>query len=128
MLRLANKPMEIQMPKRKAPLPIFCVRQGDVLLVDATYRSNGIPASASRRKPEPRGVVLMHGEVTGHAHVLEADKVRYFDAAAERFLQIVAPVGLKHEEHGTIMLDAGGRLQQAFQVEDFGEEVRHVAD
>lgn len=113
----------------------FSVRQGDVLLVDASYR--GLPkGDAKEIKPEDRGVVLMHGEVTGHAHVLEKERVAYLDYGAERFVRIIENlVPLKHDEHSAIPLDraalvnpADGRLQQAFQVEDFGAEVRRVAD
>ena len=104
----------------------YCVRHGDVLLVDAAYRG-GMPATATEEQTKGR-VILAHGEVTGHAHAIEdCTKVRVFDAAAERFLQISEKVALSHEEHSTIMLNKG-RLQQAFQVEDFGEEVRRVAD
>lgn len=123
------------MPKVKQGVVPFCVRQGDVLLVDAAYRG-GMPADAKPVIPESRGVVLMHGEVTGHAHVLERKAVNYFDAGAERFVQIVKNLTpIRHEEHGDIPLDRAalvnpddGTLQQAFQVEDFGEEVRRVAD
>lgn len=123
----------------QAPLSL---RQGDVLLVDASYRG-GMPADATAVKPEARGTVLAHGEHTGHAHVLDRKKVKYFDAGAQRFVQIIEnlaplehtkPDGLK-AEHDAIALDRAalvnptdGKLQQAFQVEDFGEEVRRVAD
>lgn len=118
--------------KRKIP---YCVRQGDVLLVDAAYRG-ALPTDLVPVKPDGNRIVLMHGEVTGHAHVLEKGAVGYFDANAERFVQIVTNLApLKHEEHDQIHLDrralvnpSDGRLQQAFQVEDFGEEVRRVAD
>ena len=115
--------------------PPFSARQGDVLLVDAAYRGD-MPADAKPVPLENGRVVLMHGELTGHAHAVEKKKVALFDAGAERFIQIVengAP--LKHEEHDTIALDRSalvnpetGRLQQAFQCEDYGDEVRRVAD
>ena len=114
-------------------MKVFSVRQGDVLLVDADYRGNkdGTIVSATER-----GNVLAHGEVTGHAHVIERDKAAIFDVAGERFVQIIENLApLKHEEHGEIPLDrlalvnpASGRLQQAFQVEEQGEEVRRVQD
>lgn len=123
----------------QAPLSL---RQGDVLLVDAAYRG-GMPTNAKAVKLEARGTVLARGEHTGHAHVLERKKVKYFDAGAQRFVQIVENlVPLEHTkpdgskaEHDAIALDRAalvnpvdGKLQQAFQVEDFGEEVRRVAD
>lgn len=111
--------------KTKAP---YCVRQGDVLLVDATYRG-GIPADATKIAVTG-DTILAHGEVTGHAHrIKEQSPVDYFDHQAERYLQAVFEAPLTHEEHGTIpILPRKGGYQQAFQVEDFGEEVRRVAD
>lgn len=102
--------------------PKLMYRQGDVLLVKSTAR---IPVSA---KPVDGEVILAYGEVTGHAHrIVEADKASYFDANAERFLQIAERTALSHEEHSAIILERGV-YRQAFQVEDFGEEVRRVAD
>lgn len=105
----------------------YSVRQGDVLLVDAAYRS-GVPADATEITATER-VVLAYGEVTGHAHAIaEPVKTKYFDARAERFLCLLQDVTLRHEEHGAILLDAGRQYQQAFQCEDFGTEVRRVSD
>lgn len=107
-------------------------RQGDVLVVLTAVAA--LPAGAKEIKPEPgRGIVLAHGEVTGHAHAIKVPvrkgepPVRYWDAGAERFIQVLDKVSLKHEEHSAIVLEKG-TYKQAFQVEDFGEEVRRVAD
>lgn len=108
----------------------YSIRQGDVLLVAADYRGwkDGQDVTPKDR------IVLAHGEVTGHAHAIAKPKkvARYFDAAAERFLQALAGATLRHEEHSAILLSpedgARGRYQQAFQVEEQGEEVRRVAD
>jgi len=113
--------------KRKIPITF---RQGDVALVFSQI--DALPSGAKEIKPESRGIVLAHGEVTGHAHRIEIPaktrgKVRYWDAGAERYLQVLEQVTLKHEEHGAILLDKG-IYRQAFQVEDFGPEVRRVAD
>lgn len=107
-------------------------RQGDVALVLPLAQIDAIPAGAKEIKPEARGIVLAHGEVTGHAHRIEVPKkeqhkVRYWDAGAERYLQVLERATLRHEEHGEIVLDKG-IYRQAFQVEDFGTEVRRVAD
>lgn len=117
------------MKSKQAP---YCVRQGDVLLVAASYRG-GIPVKAKEIKPERSRLVLAHGEVTGHAHAIavktKAPAVRYFDEGAERFIAIAENASLTHEEHGAILLNPeNGHLQQAFQVEDFGEEIRRVVD
>lgn len=121
--------------KKNATAVPYSVRQGDVLLVDCAYRGD-MPKGATPMPLEKGRVVLMHGELTGHAHAVERGKVALFDAGAERFVQIIENrAALKHEEHDAIALDSAalvnpqtGRLQQAFQVEDFGEEVRRVAD
>lgn len=101
-------------------------RQGDVLIVDAAYR--GIK-DGGKELLEGNDIVFMHGEVTGHAHriVEPKAKARLFDVQAERYLQVVQEATITHEEHAPIIL-CEGRYQQAFQVEEQGEEVRRVAD
>ena len=101
------------------------LRQGDVLLQSVKV----IPAGATEIEGD---VILAYGEVTGHAHAIklpdtERHKVRYWNAGAERFLQVMETVALTHEEHSEIVLDKG-IYRQGFQVEDFGEEVRRVQD
>lgn len=101
------------------------MRQGDVLL----QRVDALPEGVTEIKGD---VILAYGEVTGHAHAIrlpetERSKVKYWNAGAERFLQVMGKVALTHEEHGEIVLDKG-IYRQGFQVEDFGEEVRRVAD
>ena len=115
---------------KKTHQPPFSFRQGDVLLVAASYRGEKIGAPVP---VEGNRVVLAHGEVTGHAHAVYApEKVSYFDADAERFLYALRDVPLGHEEHAAVFLSPGdranGKYQQAFQVEERGEEVRRVAD
>lgn len=103
------------------------IRQGDVLLVAV----QSLPAGAVDVTPDG-DVILAYGEVTGHAHRIvqtkAAPKVRVWSAAGERFLQLVtAEAPLTHEEHDAIALTAP-LYQQIHQVEDFGQEVRRVAD
>lgn len=102
-------------------------RQGDVLLMLVA----ALPEGAKDITPKD-GIVLAHGEVTGHAHRIdvpkkEQGKVRYWDAGAERYLQVLEQVTLRHEEHGAVLLEKG-IYRQGFQVEDFGPEVRRVQD
>lgn len=109
----------------------FSVRQGDVLLVAASYRG-AIPDTAIPIEPEQDRVVLAHGEVTGHAHVAVpqpgvTERPVLLDANAERFLHVAQEAAMRHEEHGAIVLREG-RYQQAFQVEEQGDEVRPVTD
>ena len=98
-------------------------RQGDVLLVEVA----AIPAGA--KDITGKDIVLMHGEVTGHAHRIAKPKGKavLLDVQAERYLQIVSEATVRHEEHAPIVLREG-KYQQAFQVEEQGEEVRRVAD
>ena len=111
------------------PAP-FCVRQGDVLLVDAAYRGDKFASGEAVKSADGR-IVLAFGEVTGHAHVVvtptRTKKPVLRDAQAERYLQVLSEATIRHEEHGPIVLHEG-RFQQAFQVEEQGEEVRQVAD
>lgn len=98
-------------------------RQGDVCLI----RVAKLPKGADLVKVDG-DVILAHGEVTGHAHrIKDADKTRVYDAGAERFIEVMEAVALTHEEHGTVLLEKGV-YRQAFQCEDFGTEVRRVAD
>lgn len=99
-------------------------RQGDVLLIQVRQ----LPKGATETKIDG-DLILMHGEVTGHAHrIAHPDgKVRVFDSGAERFIRAMVDTPLTHEEHGTITIPPG-IYRQAFQVEERGEEVRRVAD
>jgi len=101
------------------------LRQGDVLLQLVDKLPKGL-------KEISGPVILAHGEVTGHAHVItlpdtERHKVKYWDGGAERYIQALERVTVTHEEHAPIVLEPG-IYKQGFQVEDFGEEVRDVAD
>lgn len=85
-------------------------RQGDVLLIE-THLSRMQKLRAMMR-PVPRDegrIVLAYGEVTGHAHAIEApEKVATLtEAENARFLLLVKDVDLVHEEHDTVTLPAG---------------------
>lgn len=109
-------------------------RQGDVLLIAVA----AIPQGAKDVTPEDR-IVIAEGEVTGHAHAVypEVDQARprqkpvmparMWDAGAERFLQVVGPTALKHEEHAPVQLDPGN-YRVVHQREYGPEEIRRVAD
>ena len=103
------------------------IRQGDVLLIEV----KSLPKGAKDVTPEG-DVILAFGEVTGHAHRIAqtkaAPKVRVWDAAGERFIQLVtADAALTHEEHAPAVLDRP-LYRQIYQIEERGEEVRRVAD
>jgi hypothetical protein len=83
-------------------------RQGDVLLelVESAELGKEIP-----RDPQ-RGVVLAYGEATGHAHAIaDSGATLYFGkdkaANADRFLRVLRPVSLRHDEHAPVALVPG---------------------
>lgn len=79
-------------------------RQGDVLLQPV----GTLPLGAKEVHVDG-DVILKRGEATGHAHrIADAPgKVRVWDAGAERFLQVLETVSLRHEEHATIDIAPG---------------------
>ena len=107
------------------------VRQGDVFLelvedVESVELGERVPLDKGR-------VVLAYGEATGHSHAI-SDKgaILFFakDKAAnqDRFLRVLRPVSLRHEEHAPIELPQGlyrVRRQREWQDSD---EPRVVAD
>lgn len=110
-------------------------RQGDVYL-------SKMPTTVTPGKLIPaveRGTVLAYGEVTGHAHTLDPTKAQLYElpdelkadlpeAANARFLRVLEPVELLHEEHGPIMLEPGD-YYTAIQIEwDDLAEWRRVQD
>lgn len=99
------------------------IRQGDVLLFPVAK----LPKGAVEVTPDKGDVILAFGEVTGHAHRIQAPSARVFDFGAERYIQILEKTALTHEEHTAIMLDKG-IYRQAFQHEEKRAEIRRVAD
>ncbi len=94
-------------------------RQGDVLIRQVA----AIPAASQLGTPDAQNkIVLALGEATGHHHRIENVKVgehesaRIFSFGAERFLQVMESVALRHEEHSTIQLPPGN-YQIAIQIE-----------
>lgn len=101
------------------------VRQGDVLLVPVKAIPEGTKSAMEKGR-----AVLAYGEVTGHAHVIDAPKrsLNYrVTPEGKRFVELIKKVVLRHEEHSAIHL-VEGKMQQGFQVEDYGQEIRRVAD
>lgn len=82
------------------------IRQGDVALI----RVEAIPASAVPVHRDRGRLVLRYGEVTGHAHVIdapEAEATLLTTEEGERFLRLVRAAPLRHEEHGTLDVPPG---------------------
>ena len=82
--------------------------QGDVSL----FPVESIPEDLKSVKREGGRIVLREGEVTGHAHVIDAPGAEMFvqddlNEMADRFLRVETEVELTHEEHGTIVVPPG---------------------
>ena len=105
------------------------IRQGDILLIPVTDTP---PATT----PVPRDngrVVLAYGEVTGHAHTINADRVTLVtaqqadDLRAWLLVETSEPVALLHEEHDTVTIPPG-IFEVRRQREYSPEEIHVVAD
>lgn len=79
------------------------VRQGDLLLVPVAAVPEGARELGSGR------LVLLRGEATGHAHVVEDERASLHGWSPTRYLRVegVEPVLLVHEEHDPLRLGPG---------------------
>lgn len=79
-------------------------RQGDVLVVrDDEAKIEGEKQARARGR-----LVIAEGEVTGHAHAIDAGgAVLYGDDPTMRILDVIDTVDLVHDEHATITLPPG---------------------
>lgn len=81
-------------------------RQGDVLL----RQVRALPEEATKIPASGR-IVLAHGEVTGHAHAIEAGQAEEYQTSSkdsvQRFLRVMEHADVTHEEHATVPLPAG---------------------
>jgi len=78
-------------------------RQGDVLLVQ-------IDSLPNKLKPVPLDqarVILAYGEVTGHAHAIEALQAVLYQKDDKRYLSVPIGAVLRHEEHAELPIAAG---------------------
>ena len=128
--------------KTKKVSVLAAIRQGDVLLVPVSALPSGL-----QPVPLDKGrIVLAYGEVTGHAHAIAdhadshaADRAEEIADAAiaraklwrapsgDRYLEVTAPVTLRHEEHTAHTL-APGIYKLPSQVEYTPAALRRVAD
>lgn len=128
------------MPKKSKFLQF---RQGDVFLQQVAK----LPEGCAEVPLENGRIVLMHGEVTGHAHAIAdhgwADAKKIADAAiglagrrarllqaanGTRYLEVGETVSLSHEEHTTHAIPPG-IYEIPVQMEHTSEHVvRQVAD
>ncbi len=102
------------------------IRQGDVLLVKVRRQS----LTEAKPMPRDRGrIVLAYGEVTGHAHAIDAALAELFEEKdGQLYLKISGTdAELRHEEHGAIAIPPG-TYRVVRQVEYTPQEIRRVAD
>jgi hypothetical protein len=98
-------------------------RQGDVLIM----KVDSMPPEAVPVEPDGDRVVLAYGEVTGHAHALSVSGASLYEHTEGRFLKVVAPSALVHEEHSPIELDPG--IYKVIRQREYApREVRFVSD
>lgn len=129
------------MDTKKIEQPI--IRQGDVCLKPVA----ALPAGCTEVPMDGDRIVLAYGEVTGHAHAIADHGVTPMSAEAaseiaeaaiararllraptgERYLQVIAPVTLRHEEH-TAHTIAPGIYHLPTQVEYTPAELLRVVD
>lgn len=79
-------------------------RQGDVLLVKVDM--DAIPNGAVQQDADGR-IVLAYGEVTGHAHAIDASFAALYQYKSDRLLEAKPGARLVHEEHSAIDLAPG---------------------
>jgi len=81
------------------------MRHGDVWIEACDV----IPEGAIKVMPEARGYVLAEGEVTGHAHTIEATPdVEMFEKDGTLYLRVSGDgVGLRHQEHAERVIPRG---------------------
>jgi len=117
--------------KAKKPAPPankftpWMARQGDVLLTGIET----MPADAVEQK-RPRGasLVLQQGNATGHAHQIKARACSLHVKGDARYLRVVEPVDLTHEEHKTVLIPAGDYIVSIHHEYSPGELPRQVLD
>jgi hypothetical protein len=81
------------------------IRQGDVLMV----RIVQLPAHATivGQNQIPGRIVVAHGELTGHNHALAVGDAELYRTPLHRYLRVIRPTILEHEEHASIAIDPG---------------------
>lgn len=74
--------------------------------------------------------VIMKGEITGHAHIIEKTKTKlYMDDRNIMYVKVEEPAELTHEEHGKIIIPSGNyRIDRVKEYDPFEKELRDVQD
>jgi hypothetical protein len=85
------------------------------------------PEGLEQVDPSGDRVILAEGEATGHYHAASASDAVLLAKGTERFLRVVRPTMLKHDEHREIKLPAG-TFRVVRQREYSPGEIRQVSD
>jgi hypothetical protein len=99
-------------------------QQGDVLIFTIDKLPKGLVI-------EENNTVVQHGEATGHAHRFQQGtaEILQHPETKERYLKVVKPMALTHEEHAKVEVPPGlykiGIVQE---YDHFKEEARKVRD
>jgi hypothetical protein len=93
---------------------------------DVQVKPSSIPKNAKKINTD----ILQHGEATGHAHRLYGDKFTVYETPEkQKYLKLVKPVALRHEEHKEIVIAPGTyRIDITREYDHFEEEARKVID
>lgn len=108
----------------KKSKPLLMLRQGDVLLAQV----DAMPKKADDLKRTKRGIILQEGSATGHAHRIPKRAASLHIADGVRFLRVVEPVELVHEEHETVAIPPGDYRVSIHAEYQPGELPRQVQD
>jgi hypothetical protein len=102
------------------------IRQGDVSLVKVLSLPAGCVEVANTEKNK---IVLAYGEVTNHSHAIyeDLDQVKVWAVGKVKYLEVMATVMLKHEEH-TAQIIPPGIYKLPTQVEYTPQELRVTRD
>lgn len=98
------------------------LQQGDVIIQKAK-----LPTGIKKIDTN----ILQEGEHTGHAHRLWGNGYTVFEnpSTKQKYLKIVKPVALRHEEHKEFNIPAGDyEIRIVREYDHFEEEMRNVMD
>lgn len=100
-------------------------RQGDVLVEKLAMSK--LPETAVIIPNDQQRTILAYGEVTGHAHALDARMASLYTWEGNRLLEVTKTTSLKHEEHAAITLEPG--IYKVTQQREYTPgAIRNVAD
>ncbi len=100
------------------------LQHGDVNL----QRVASVPKGAKKVGRENGRYVLMHGEISGHAHTIE-DEIELFEKDGVLYMRNASDVEVTHEEHKPLEIPAGTwEVTPTHEYDHFEEAARKVVD